>query len=292
MTRSVGHTIRNPFLLSLLAHALLLVLVAIWSQVSHQFSQRKKETVWIEVDPLPQKKSERARNRIVQTQLKEKSETAPEDAFLGKQNQRVDRQTVNRNQITQTAQGAPSQAAPVPQEEKPTSKSVKGKGALAHLGLPILPQIKPGQEAGKENPNPPRWHKYTGTVAQDFVKGIAEGDTTVLNTKEYVFWGYFQRIRERLDIAWNRRLRTQLSKLWKKGRSLAQDMDHTTRLLVTLDPDGRIVRVQVLEDSGTFDLDQAAIRAFNDAGPFPNPPKGIADSNGHIQIRWDFVLKT
>lgn len=269
----------------------MLVMVVIWGQVSQRLSYRKSETVWIEVDPLPMK-ADRIKNRIVQTKEGQKTKEAPEDAFLGKQNQRVDRQTVNRQQITQAAQGTPSKAAPVPREEKQAAQPVRGKGALSHLGLPILPQVKPGQEAGKEQPNPPRWHKYTGTLAQDYVKGIQEGDTTALNTKEYVFWGYFQRIRERLDIAWNRRLRTQLSKLWKKGRSLAADMNHTTRLLVTLDDHGKIVRVQVLEDSGTFDLDQAAVRAFNDAGPFPNPPKGIADSNGQIQIRWDFVLKT
>lgn len=283
--------IKHPVSLSLLAHVLAFLLVAAWIHASGEWSKRKRETVWIEVDPLPKK--DRHQNRIVQTQAAQKTKDAPENAFLGKQNQRVDRQTVSRTQMTQTAQGKQLQAKAQPIDKAtPQEKSRMGKGALSHLGLAILPQVKPGDDANKENPNPPRWQRHEGAVAQDYVKGIQEADTTALNTKEYIFWGYFQRIRERLDIAWNRRLRTQLSKLWKKGRTLASEADHTTRLLVTLDPAGTITRVQVLEDSGTFDLDQAAIRAFNDAGPFPNPPQGIVDAKGQIQIRWDFVLKT
>ena len=40
------------------------------------------------------------------------------------------------------------------------------------------------------------------------------------------------------------------------------------------------------------DLDSAAVKALNRAGPYPNPPKGLLDANGNAQIRWDFVLKT
>ncbi len=275
-----------------MAHLALMGFILAWTQLSGILFKKPSQTVWIEVDPLPKKDS--ARNRIVQTQVGEKTKEAPKDAFLGKQNQRVDRQTVSKTQLTQTAQVAKPQPQANPLEKASTpEKTSSGKGALSHLGLAILPKVKVGQDTTQqERPNPPQWQKYEGTVAQDYVKGILESDTTALNTKEYVFWGYFQRIRERLDIAWNRRLRTQLSKLWKKGRGLAAQSDHTTRLLVTLDPQGKIVRVQVLEDSGTVDLDQAAIRAFNDAGPFPNPPNGIVDQQGRIQIRWDFVLKT
>ncbi len=69
-------------------------------------------------------------------------------------------------------------------------------------------------------------------------------------------------------------------------------MDYTTKLLVTLDHDGQIVKVQIMSQSGTRDLDDAAIKAFNDAGPFPNPPKGLVNNQGTIQVRWDFVLRT
>ena len=42
----------------------------------------------------------------------------------------------------------------------------------------------------------------------------------------------------------------------------------------------------------THDLDEAAIRAFNRAGPFPNPPNGLLQETGSVDIRWDFILRT
>ena len=36
----------------------------------------------------------------------------------------------------------------------------------------------------------------------------------------------------------------------------------------------------------------AAVDAFNDAGPFPDPPAGLVDQNGQIQIPWDFILQS
>ena len=38
--------------------------------------------------------------------------------------------------------------------------------------------------------------------------------------------------------------------------------------------------------------DQYSVDAFQKAGPFPNPPKGIVEDDGFVRIRWDFILKT
>ena len=51
------------------------------------------------------------------------------------------------------------------------------------------------------------------------------------------------------------------------------------------------MKVQVLEDSGLRDLDEAAVDAFREAAPFPNPPQGIVEKDGTVKIRWDFVLE-
>jgi protein TonB len=40
-----------------------------------------------------------------------------------------------------------------------------------------------------------------------------------------------------------------------------------------------------------MDLDSAAVEAFRQAAPFPNPPKGMVEADGTIKIRWDFVLE-
>ncbi len=292
-----GVSFRNPISISLGLHALavLSLLAAAW--ISPRSPQPRGQTVWIELDPpSPSKQKDERRKRIVQTQAGERVEKAPEQAFLGKQNQKVDRQTVSRQQRTESAAVRPASPAAQTQSSsqarKPPPRGKVQSFPLSKFGLVIIPKAKSGGESQDSQPEGPRWQKYVGAVAKDYVKGFQESDTTALNTKEYVFYGYFQRIRERLDIAWNHRLGTQLSKLWRKGRTLASEMDHTTRVLVTLDGGGQIVRVQMVEESGTRDLDEAAVKAFNDSGPFPNPPQGLADRDGNIRIRWDFVLKT
>jgi protein TonB len=161
---------------------------------------------------------------------------------------------------------------------------------IKELGIPILPMQKeatPQTEAADQ----PQWAGQAN-VPQDYVRGVRESEKTLLNTKEYVFFGYFQRIRERLDRAWVPILKQRLLKFYRKGRHLASDTDHSTRVLVVLNSEGEVVRVQVINESGTADLDEAAVSAFNEAGPFPNPPRGIVNPNGEVEIPWEFILKT
>ncbi|NDF14352.1 energy transducer TonB [bacterium] len=101
-----------------------------------------------------------------------------------------------------------------------------------------------------------------------------------------------ERVRQQLDQAWQPIVKQNVGKILKGGRQLASNTDFVTRTLVTMNERGEILRIQLLEQSGTEDLDQAAIDALNKAGPYPNPPKGLIDSSGNVHIRWDFILKT
>jgi protein TonB len=175
------------------------------------------------------------------------------------------------------------------EKSKVSPKELRPTGALSRFGISIQ---APKEKLTEEDTGDDRPWAMGDILAQDYVKGFKQSDRTALNTKEYIFYSYFQRIRQRLDLAWSRSLREQLVRLYKGGRQLASDMDHTTRVLVTLNDAGSIVRVQILEQSGTRDLDDAAVQAFNKAGPFPNPPRGIVNRQGLIEIRWDFVLKS
>jgi protein TonB len=275
--------LRSSISLSLVAHALLLLA---WAILFGQQTARQvpKRLTWIEVEPFPKSlkklKEVSKSHRVVQTMKGQRTETAPADAFLGEQNQEVDRQTVSRQKSTVMGQAR--------ERVQPREKGLQNERerALSRLGIP-MPKVAKAPADHDE----PQWATGEG-LPEDYVKGMKESERTALNTKEFVFYGYFQRIRARLDLAWTSILREHLYKIYRGGRHLASDMDHTTRILVTLNGTGEIIRVQVVEESGTRDLDDAAIKAFNQAGPFPNPPRGIVDKDGNIQIRWDFVLKT
>ncbi|MBL7715942.1 MAG: energy transducer TonB [Bdellovibrionales bacterium] len=278
--------LRSSLTISFGLHAFFLLA---WAYVATQALTRPtpSETVYVELEDSKSK-----RNRIVQSQLVKPSDEAKKDAFLGKQNQIVDRQTVSKTkQIQGEAAGRATQKAQAKAPEKAEKRSEKFSGKLSQLGVPMLqPKVAnraPADVGRFQNPE-----FGGGQAPSDYVDGLKESESTMLNTREYVFFGYFHRIRERLDLAWTATLREKFEKLYRAGRSIASEKEHTTRLMVFLNELGEIKKVQVVEESGTRDLDDAAVRAFNQAGPFPNPPKGLIEPDGLVRIKWDFVLRT
>ena len=291
----------SPLLVSLAVHAAILIawMVLAMQQAAHWQKRKASPLTWIEIQDAPKSKSQDSvreaaeRKRVVQTQLQTPATVAPKDALLGQQNQKVDRQTVTESSHASTGSAANPrvQATAVPAKPQSPRASASRTTAipLSHLGALHVQQLQKRDLAPT-----PTWAPQLNpreSAPQEYLSGYEKGQTTALNTREYVFFGYFQRIRQRLDLAWTRQLRTQLERYYRRGRTLASEMDYTTRTLVTLNDQGAIIKVQVLEESGAVDLDQAAIEAFNRAGPFPNPPRGVVDARGLIEIRWDFVVR-
>jgi TonB family protein len=288
--------LRSSLSISVLLHALFALVCAVL--LTHRpLPVKPRPWTWVVVEPTraparPEKSPDQLRKQIVQTVPGRQVDQAAKDAFLGERTQVVDRQSVSRERQTVIGKAAePSRAQAEQARAAQPARNFGKPGALTALGLPILPSAKQLQEAQDRRRDERQWASQ-GASPQDFVKGIRQSDQTALNTKEYVFFGYFQRIRERLDRAWIPILRSRISKLYRAGRHLASEMEHTTRVLVTLNGTGEITRVRVVAESGTRDLDDAAVNAFNAAGPFPNPPKGIVDKNGEIEIPWEFILRT
>ncbi|MGK5087221.1 energy transducer TonB [Bdellovibrionota bacterium FG-2] len=297
-------TLRSSIGLSFVVHMLFIMVCAtlVQKRATHQFSNDLR---WVELDFTPppvkekikqiqeaSKEESKIRHQVVQTSIGERVEKALPDAFLGERNQRVVEEKVSK-QKNILAGGAQAQS---PQEAHQEVRPERFDKPLVGLGLRVIPSQKEIQEIEKARRDTTRWANFGSEAlpqnAEDYVKGFKQSDKTALNTREYVFFGYFQRIRTRLDLAWVPILREKLVKLYHSGRQLASDMDHVTRVRVVLNNHGEIVKVQILGESGNHDLDEAATRAFRQAGPFPNPPKGIIDQKGEIEIPWEFILRT
>ena len=160
---------------------------------------------------------------------------------------------------------------------------------VSDLGLKISMKPDPSAEGQKKWVQPSLGEAIQGG---EYIRGMKEGEESALNTKEFVFFSYFERIRKQLDQTWQPMVRSQISKIYRRGRNLASQSEFTTRTLITISKSGEILKVTLLQESGAIDLDSAAISALNKAGPYPNPPQGLLDGTGNAQIRWDFVLKT
>lgn len=130
------------------------------------------------------------------------------------------------------------------------------------------------------------------STTNDNIKNAENDLITRLNTKEYKYYGYYSRIKAQLNQWWVPKVQQKFTNMLRQGRSIASDENKVTKLVIVLNDAGNLVRVQVLGASGVRDLDDAAIEAFRQAAPFPNPPKGMIDSDGTVKIRWDCVVES
>jgi TonB family protein len=67
--------------------------------------------------------------------------------------------------------------------------------------------------------------------------------------------------------------------------------DRHTLLQVTLMPDGRLKDAWVEKSSGLDFLDLEAVKAFERAQPFPNPPSGLIASDQTVKFQFGFYLE-
>jgi protein TonB len=170
--------------------------------------------------------------------------------------------------------------------KKQTKKIAQAKGELPSL-KDLSPKFSP-------SPGPPEQVVRApgqSTQTDDYLKDVKNGLQTMLSTREFVYYSYYSRIKEQISQYWEPNVREKVKIVYRQGRNIASAHDRVTQLMITLDKNGGLIKVEVITASGVHDLDDAAIEAFRSAAPFPNPPKGIVEHDGTIKIRWDFILE-
>jgi TonB family protein len=248
------------------------------------------------------KQPDQIQKQIVEQAEKPINNEKPDDTrFLSAYNQRVEKQTVSHNKGDFKNISKPQAKKALKVAGERSSEKTKGaektKPTLQDLSPEFNPlaikerqqkkQVKTAQGTDIDNSD-------GGDVSQtsDYIKDVDEGVETMLNSREFKYYTYYARIRRQLSQHWEPKVREKLSRLFRQGRQIASDRDHVTKLLIVLNEEGSLVKVQIMGESGVHDLDDAAMEAFRSAAPFPNPPKGIIDPDGTVKIRWDFVLES
>lgn len=122
-----------------------------------------------------------------------------------------------------------------------------------------------------------------GGAPNDALGEVQPGDGTLLNTREWRYAAFFNRVKQAVAAKWdpNGRLRA-------KNRDPGF-RDRVTALHVALRPDGSLADVFVAKSCGIDELDQEAVRAFEKAQPFANPPAALVE-NGLIRFTFGFTL--
>lgn len=237
------------------------------------------------------------KRQIVQSEDSASSEKK-DTAFLSDKTRSFDRETLAKNidKFNKTGKGNSTKTQVAEKTAEAPKKKVDMKDIkLSDIGMnpyemPQKIERSPASasEKGLENGDPTA-QGFSAT--NDYVQEVALGDFTHLNTVEFKFYGFYHRIRQKLEQFWGKSIQEKSHALFRSGRRMPASQDYITSLQVTLNQKGEIVKVKILGASGVKELDDAAIESFNEAGPFPNPPKDLL-VNGYATIEWGFVVKS
>lgn len=155
-------------------------------------------------------------------------------------------------------------------------------------------EIAKNNKGTKSIPSDAQHQKQSlGEISQtdDYLKDVNEGSATLLNTKEFIYYSYYDRIKKSIQSQWEPRIKNKIIKVFRSGRYIASSQSHVTKVRITLDNQGALLKISLRKASGIKELDNAAVEAFRLAAPFLNPPKGMIESDGTIKIDWSFVLE-
>lgn len=296
--KSVFHfKLKNYILASIAIHLLFVSLSAV---ISH-FESLKKPTEKFELtlieEPLENKKldlDEDDNKQIVETDSEHANNQIDKNAkYLSEKSNTTEKET--RAKTGEKFKNSLKQATQTVQSQKGQKKTaaIPADDLLNPSFDPYAALMKKQQAQEEKQFAKAQTGTTTGEQSTTNDNLNAKDDLiTRLNTKEYKYYGYYHRIKIQLNQWWQPKIREKVTKMMSQGRTIASEENKTTRLIIVLNPAGTLVKVQVLAESGVRDLDEAAIEAFRSAAPFPNPPKGIVDSDGTIKIRWDFVIES
>lgn len=130
--------------------------------------------------------------------------------------------------------------------------------------------------------------RLAGAPANDYLPDdINDGDGTFLNSKEFKFAPFFNRMKQSVGEHWRPidelRRRDPTGNIYGYG-------GRVTVVSVKLNAEGYLKGVQVTRSSGVDFLDREAIAAFEKAQPFLNPPRQLVQG-GEISFPFGFHIE-
>jgi len=159
------------------------------------------------------------------------------------------------------------------------------------------PQGQPGAEGAERRLDlrpsaamyePPQQAVGSGG-SRDYLPGVEEGENTFLNTREWKYAGFLNRIFDEVGQHWH----PEVSKAIEARDPTLQRFlyrDRRTELAVKLDGQGHLIDIHVVRESGATFLDEAVKKAWREAQPFANVPRGVLNERGELDIRVGYIV--
>src|SRR5262249_18440871 len=145
-------------------------------------------------------------------------ETPDEKAYLSRNNQRVEKQTRAEKRAAFT-NAAERETAPTP-KPKPKQKMDMKNGSG-----PSIADLTPKFDWNKVEQKVDNGPKQQASASDDYLKDAESGPQTLLNTREFIYYNYYARIKEKLRQYWEPKIKEKISHIVRQGRQIASDQD-------------------------------------------------------------------
>lgn len=184
-------------------------------------------------------------------------------------------------------------AAPGVDAEPPTDMPYQPDGELPSGGsLKMRPESGAGEGPPSKGgltlmPSPAQLARAIGSGTQDALKDVEDGPETALNSKQWRFASFFNRVKHQVQEHWHP------DEVYRRRDPSGAIYGRTSRLTIVrvhLKPDGKLANIALEQPSGLEFLDDEALQAFRAAQPFPNPPRQLVN-DGLISFSFGFLFE-
>ncbi len=261
--------------------------------------------------PEPKEPPDTIEGQIVELSRPPEPQKPPPDArFLSQYDTRTEREVKSRHRGRSTGRSgsndirdpsevqSPESNSPDPTRLKETGEVVQVPESTSDLPVTsrgsLLSRSRPGRMLLPSNSLASELENLQALSAGHFSADDAlldideEDESTVLNSRKFRYWDFFNRVKERVRQQWRP---DEVYRQRDPNGQVYGIRDRLTILHVTLDQNGNVSRLVTVRNSGAGFLDDEARRAFKAAGPFPNPPSGLLDDNGLVTFKFGFLFE-
>jgi protein TonB len=132
---------------------------------------------------------------------------------------------------------------------------------------------------------------FSNSTIAEHIPNVKRGGFTVLNTDQFTYYSFFNRVNEQIRMRWTGKIRRVSNSLHPKIINQLALLGRETRVELVLSKTGDFVSVFVDQTSGAEILDRAATDALIEATPFLNPPLDLVDTDGFIRLNYSFFVE-
>lgn len=152
------------------------------------------------------------------------------------------------------------------------------EGSNGRMGASGMAKLMPSQAVMEQ---------IIGAAPNDHLKDAEEGDGTFLNTREWKYAGFFNRVKQSVGTQWDPN--SVLMRRDPTGQTYSGRERHTL-VNVTLDENGKVTNITIEKSCGLDFLDLEAVESFKRAQPFPNPPPGLLEDDSKVRFKFGFFM--